>query len=569
MSSLKDIQGRWCQRLRRASPPRAFAFAFALAVAPAAVAAQATAPVPLEDPTYALIDRLAAQLGPGELIHGQRPYSRLEVARLTREMRAELDRLTASASPPPPARVAYLQGTLTALEARYAEELSLLDGGAADPAIGLGASLGTVRLDASMADSPFRGFRWNGLGSADNAQVNPLLDYRHGRPLVDGFTGALELEPRLQLGRRGVLFGGARVGYMAPRDGDDDADVTLHTGAARTKLGRWAFQVGRSQIRRGQGRDAGLLFSDNGPPLDMILLQNEELFRIPLLHRLLGPARFSAFFSDLGPEQNFPHAKLYGNWLTFRPARRLELGGGFIVQDGGEGGPEQSIWERVGDYLLFVDVLFQSGTDFQASNKIAGIDFRLWLPEIGAVTYGELYLDDFRVFNWNHVREMLWPDAAHVFGVSLPRLDGVGRLSAWAEYQHTGLRIYRHYDYSSGVTRGRFLLGSGLGSDAHGVVGGFDFAASPAATLSLEAAWEERRHDEWTAPEDPYFHFEKVEDHPTEVRRRLQLAWDYRPLDRAFGWRVEGGIEGVKNFGFVQGDAEKNAALRVVLEWRP
>ena len=90
---------------------------------------------------------------------------------------------------------------------------------------------------------------------------------------------------------------------------------------------------------------------------------------------------------------------------------------------------------------------------------------------------------------------------------------------------------------------------------------------SPATTLSLEGAWEERRHDEWTAPEDPYFHFEKVEDHPTEVRRRLQLAWDYRPLTRAFGWRVEGGLESVRNFGFVQGDAERNAALRVVLEW--
>jgi hypothetical protein len=357
---------------------------------------------------------------------------------------------------------------------------------------------------------------------------------------------------------------------LNPRaSGDTDLDASFLTAAARGRLGRWALQVGRGPIRRGQGRDTGLLFSDNGPALDMVLLQNEELVRIPWLHRLMGPARFSAFFADLGAEQNFPHAKLYGNWLTFRPARRFELGGGFIVQDGGEGGPEQSIWRRIGDYLIFVDVLFQGGSDFQASNKIAGLDFRFWLPEVGAVAYGELYLDDFRIANWNHVREMLWPDAAHVLGLTLPRLDGAGRLSAWGEYHHTGVRIYRHYDYSSGVTRGRFLLGSGLGSDAQAVTGGIDFAPSAATTLSLEAAWEGRSHHEWTAPEDPYFHFEKVEDRPTEKRRRMQLAWEHRPLSGGMGWRVEAGGERVADFGFEEGVQETNAVLRVMMEWRP
>jgi hypothetical protein len=164
---------------------------------------------------------------------------------------------------------------------------------------------------------------------------------------------------------------------------------------------------------------------------------------------------------------------------------------------------------------------------------------------------------------------MLWPDAAHVFGLQLPRLDGVGRLSGWAEYQHTGIRIYRHYDYSSGLTSGRFLLGNALGSDAHALVGGLDFAPSPSSTVALQGSWERRSHDEWTAPEEPFFHFERVEALPVERRQRVELSWAYHPFTRPIGWRVEAGAERVRNFGFEEGVHETNAALRVVLEWRP
>jgi hypothetical protein len=197
------------------------------------------------------------------------------------------------------------------------------------------------------------------------------------------------------------------------------------------------------------------------------------------------------------------------------------------------------------------------------------MDFRLWLPELGAVAYGEMHIDDFRVANWNHVREMLWPDAAHVLGLQLPRLDGVARLAGWSEFHHTGVRMYRHYDYASGVTRGRFLLGSALGSDAHGVTGGIDLAPVPAHTISLAAAWERRSHHEWTAPEEPYFHFAKVADHPTETRRRLQLAWARHPPEGGLGWRVEAGVERARNFGFRAGETQNNASLRLLLEWSP
>jgi hypothetical protein len=408
------------------------------------------------------------------------------------------------------------------------------------------------------------------LGAADNALVNPLLDYNFGRALADGATGALELEGRLGAGGHLVAFAGPRVELQAPRGQDGlESSLSLRTAALRLKAGRWALQLGRGPVRRGQGRRSGLLFSDNAPPMDMVFVESEEPLRLPWLFSRLGPTRFSALFADLGPEQNFPHAKLYSNWLTFRPAQRLELGGGFIVQDGGEGAPEQSVWRRIGDYLIFVDVIFQKGTDFQASNKIAALDFRWWVPGDAAVLYGEMAIDDFRVFNWNHVREMLWPDAAHLAGLVLPRLDGAGRLSGWLELQHTGIRMYRHYDFSAGVTRGRFLLGSGLGSDAHSLAVGLDFAPSAHSTLGIEAALEVLSHDEWTAPTDPYFHFEKVSDGPEERRARALLVWEHRPLTGGLGWQIGAGAERARNFGFERGERRNNAALQIAVEWLP
>ena len=557
-----------------------------LPATPSGAAGQATALVPLDDRSYEILDRLTAQLPLQELVHGQRPYTRRAFARLTVQAREALGRVSAGSSPLPPARRAHLESLLAALEGRYAAELRRLDG---DDPRSPPAALDLLRLEATSADSPFRGFVNNGLGNVDSALVNPLLDERWGRELSDGGTLALEAELRAGLGPYLAAFASPRLSYHLPRSpwaravslpsseesvrvsggGEEDADVLLRHGALRGKLGGWALQVGRAPLRRGQGRRAAVLFSDNAPPLDMVYLESEDPFRLPWILRALGPTRFSAFLADLGADQNFPRAQLYGNWLTFRPARRLELGGGFVVHSGGEGSPEQTFWERVGDYLIFVDIFFKPTSDFTASNKIAGVDFRLSLPEAGLVVYGEFYMDDFRVQRWSSVGEILWPDAGHVLGISFPRLDGTGRMSGWAEYQHTGLRLYRHSPFTSGVVQRRWFLGNALGPHANAVKGGLDFLPSVSSTVSLEVGWDSRSHDWWSAPEEPVFHFQKLGDAPEEERVRARLSWERRPLEGGLGWRAELGGERVTNLGFEEGEGATNAVLQVVIAWAP
>jgi hypothetical protein len=108
-----------------------------------------------------------------------------------------------------------------------------------------------------------------------------------------------------------------------------------------------------------------------------------------------------------------------------------------------------------------------------------------------------------------------------------------------------------------------------MGSDARALVAGLDFTPSASSTLALEAAFEVLSHDEWTAREEPFFHFEKVWDGPEERRVRVVLAWERRPLDAALGWRIQAGAEQVRNFGFELGEARRNAALQIAAEWSP
>ena len=537
-----------------------------LALGAAPLEAQASAPVPLDDPAYPLLDRLLARLPLETAFHGQRPYTRRRFALLVREAASRWAAQTGSTGATSVAGDSP-DALLSALQQRFRPELAALEG--ADR-VGGPLHLDRARLESSLADSRSRGIRPTLPGSVDNAVVNPLLGSRFGRELADGATLALEPELRLRLADRVVAFGGPRLALHLPRagtgDGARDADLLVRTGAVRGTAGGWAVQVGRAELRRGQGRHAGALRSDDPPPLDMVLVESEEPFRLPWILEALGPATFSALLADLGADQNFPGATLYGSWLTVRPTRALELAGGYIVQSGGEGSPEQSFLERVADHLLFVDRLFRSEGNFEASNKVAGVEARLTLPRL--VAYGELYLDDFRLQSWRRVGDMLWLDAGHVLGVSLPRLAPGSRLSGWLEYRHTGIRLYRHTQFTSGIASEGHLLGDPLGPDGQTLTGGVDLWAGTLGGFALEAAWETRSEDQWTSEGEPSY-FVKAEDGPEEERYRAWLRWERRPQEGGFGWRIEAGGERVAAFDFEPGREEWNALLGVLLEWSP
>src|SRR5688572_19238397 len=112
---------------------------------PCALMAQSRVTIPVQDPVYRDIDRLIALRLVEVGLYGQRPYSRREIARLTREARAAIDKREVSASTRP------------------------------------------------------RGIATDGLGSVD-AMIDPLLGGRAGRSYSQEENLAVEARGELHLG---------------------------------------------------------------------------------------------------------------------------------------------------------------------------------------------------------------------------------------------------------------------------------------------------------------------------------------------------------------------------------
>jgi hypothetical protein len=236
---------------------------------------------------------------------------------------------------------------------------------------------------------------------------------------------------------------------------------------AALSASRWNLRVdvGRQPLVWGQALDGGLLLSTSGPPLDMIRVSTEAPWRAPWLFKWLGMLRGSALLADLGPRQNFPHAKLAAYKLSGQITSYFEFSASVMAQQGGRGAPTTDVWNRFIDLVPALKYALPDD-DSQFSNKFAGWDMRFRIPALhGAQLYMESVFDDMDPRRW---RSTWWEDGGHIVGASLAQLGPEGAWSAVAEYHHTGLRYYQHTVFSSGLSSNRTLLGDPLGPQGDG-----------------------------------------------------------------------------------------------------
>src|SRR5207244_625034 len=151
-------------------------------------------------------------------------------------------------------------------------------------------------------------------------------------------------------------------------------EVVLQTGSASLLLGNFSMDIGRDYAAYGQAPTGGLLLSENAPALDMFRVQNDRPFALPWLVGLIGPIRPSAFVADLGESQLHPHARLAGWHVALLPHPQLELGVEVLDAMGGRGGQPASFGDRVLDVIPIIDGFFRRNSDFEFSNKLAGVD---------------------------------------------------------------------------------------------------------------------------------------------------------------------------------------------------
>ncbi len=541
--------------------------AAALFSAPRGGFAQASVNVPVSDPVYRDIDKLVAHGLVDKIIMGQRPFSRREVARIVKEAMVHLSRIeeplnAADTSPEKKAklqeRMDYLRPIFERLKRDYREELIQWGALAGETKWYSLHPVDKVEAGVAVAASPAEALpASNGIGVID-AVINPLLDNRQGRHLVNGSNLWLETSHWLRASNYFAMYVRPRFQLGIGRPGTPDenrADVLNLYGKFWVK--NFEVEIGRDNLFYGQGTDAGLLLSNNPRGLDFAKIGNDSPFFFPWVFKYLGAQKMTFFYADLGPEQTFPHSYLAGYKWTLQPLSFFELGGSLISFSGGDGAPPASFANRVEDLFPVVNRAFN-----EASNRLGGVDGRFRIPPWrNTEFYFEAIWDDTPGLN----KRDLWQDVGYQFGLYLPRLTNSGSVDLRLDYQRTGLRFYRHAQFLSGWTLNRFIMGNDLGPNAYGIYATLHWDVDPSNLLAFQAAFENRSSDIWSINSvtingkvNLVGDFFKVVDNPDERRYRLVSEWQHRLFSDAMLLRLRAGYERATAFNFIAGNDRNN-----------
>lgn len=508
---------------------------------PCAALAQSRVTIPVQDPVYRDLDRLIALRLVEVGLYGQRPYSRREIARLTREAVATAQRREVS---PATRRI------VDRLAARFDPDIRRLEGSlAGSRSWRLWSETEGLWLSSRPRAIP------NDLIGFVDAEVDPLLNGRGGRNYQQSENLSAEVRGELNL--------------------RDWFAITLHPRMLPTP-GRWqaasvtsavrnvTIEAGRQPIVWGQGMEGGLIFSSSGKPLDMLRISTDLPFEGWFI-KGTSPMRGSIVAADLGPNQHFPNSFLIAYKLSGHPfTNRVELAATVMAVQGGRGAPPGTLKDHLMDLIPVLKYTMKDNPA-QFSNKMAGWEYRLRLPELrGLQLYAEHAFEDMDPRRW---KSTFWEDGGHILGASLNDLGPGGALSTAWEYHHTGLRFYKHGVFHSGMTFDRTLFGDPLGNQGDGGYVRLDWDRGGPYRLSLDAAIERRDGDSYQTvsdgPNEDNFRFQMLQSVPAEWRYRLNAAWHLRRTDYSISLRA--GVERVREFGFTRGWSRNNFLLGLSL----
>lgn len=429
------------------------------------VAGAATSPsVPLDSWVYPALERLQGFGWINGGLQGDRPWTRLEAARLTAEALEHRD----------PAGPAAAGEMLSRLEEEFSAELAEL-APAGEGARNYFKALSRARLGYAYRDGKASSY------PGTNAAQFPLEYNRRGLVSEEGSN----LEAEIAGSARYRLLLASWRPLLQVREGDG-IDLRLLDGGVTLALGPVDLFAGRQSLWWGQGRHGSLVLTDNARPLDMLRLTNPLARPLPWIFRYLGPFRFDLFLSRLEADRVVPEPYLGGLRINFKPVPWLEVGASRTTLFGGDGRPHVG-WD---DFLKILSGVNPSAGENDNADSIAAVDGRLRIPPLaGLELYGEWGGED----EANHfVSKEAW-----LLGAFLPHLDPAGRWSLRAEFTNlahddAGPAWYRHGTYRSGYTYHGLILGHHAGGDSRDLYGELAWWASPDLNLALSLDLEKR-----------------------------------------------------------------------------
>jgi hypothetical protein len=455
--------------------------------------------VPIDSWIYPALDRLEALGYIPEGILGQRPWTRMECARLVSDARERINE--------DPGSPLVASDILAVLDDEFATELNLLGGGS------------NLNARVESAYARVTGVSGPPLSDSEAYDFGQTIVNDYGRPYEEGanfvsgasgwasagpLVGYLRAEyqyapsaPALPLSARQVMQqvqlapmagAGAPVAPATPIPSISQADLLV--GYVGLQLENWAISFGKQEEWWWPDQSGPMLFSTNSAPIEMLQINRVSPFTLPSILHHGGPIRVQLFLGRL-TGQNWVYSGLTGltgSWahplgdqpfidggkISLKPTQNFEIGMGETSVFAGAGVPMNL--HKFGQSILPIgkppDALYGSPSD--PGSRHGGFDFNYRFPKLRnwLTLYGDAFTND-EISPWRN-----WNKAAVTSGIYMPRIPKIPKLDFRAEGSYSdppamqpALQhgfFYYNGRFVSGYTNNGNLIGSWIGRQGQG-----------------------------------------------------------------------------------------------------
>ena len=398
----------------------------------------------------------------------------------------------------------------------------------------------------------------NGL-SGVNAIFQPLLSNRQGRIYQDRFNAYLETNHSLSYKNRFSVQ--LQPQFIINSKNAMNNQLRFQKFVAKLNLGVVDLSIGRENIVWGLRSNGGLLFSENAPPMDMIMLSTTGQKQLPLFLKKLGTFSASAFVADLGKDYSRPHAKMSAYRLDYQPTENWNLGIEHTVTLGGTKNQNTSAYRIFGEFTGF---LIRPG-DPSPSNHNISISVMRKFSKLS--TYATIMFED----TDNNLEMLLIHNASYLFGMLMPNIGGNTSLSLNTELIRSGPRAYRHGIYRDGHTINGRVLGYGLGPDVFMSTTSVIYSSSTENLMKLNFQYVNRSGNSYqviTQGNGDFVDLETTTQRSNEKHYILGLNW-IKSINEMLNATFNIGLDYTSNKSFVGGKKRMDYMLEFSLAFRP
>ncbi|HYA42903.1 MAG TPA: capsule assembly Wzi family protein [Syntrophobacteraceae bacterium] len=530
--------------------------------------------VPLDDWSYAALDKLAGFGLIHSDVHGMRPYTRQEVARLVNEA---LDYKEERKADLPP----LIEGLLERFQKEFREELTVYGRGKDDePAAFVFKPIVEAKADYVHSDGQPKDFLNvlskggvrqypSGAGGIVGYEGTPLLPYKEGVVYGQGNNFSFQFASSFQLWdllsgwvepiviERGNSTAGRSTGSIPSNVGSlENTEVDLFKGYIKFSPFDWfEAEFGRDSMWWGQGDHGTLILTDNAAPLDMLKISNSTPSLLPWYFSYLGPFKYAVFCAVLEDDRDYADTKFGGMRLDFKPIPNLEIGMSHTFMFGGQDGPSPN------SFYQFVKLAALAQYSTVGVHNMAAFDWRYRMPFLwNAEFYGEWGGNDAGLKP--EIRNFLFQDIGYILGLYFPRIDPQGRADLRIEYADNvneggvGSKLngmwYTHGTYTTGVTYNGLILGDAIGPDARDIYVRVSYYVRNNLKAGVDAEYWQTGANVGPAIESEY-------------QTGADITWDINPSLSAmvrYGWGA------IQNFDLVRSDNRSDNLLMLELRYK-